>query len=235
MAHSQQNFRVLSWGNILSRTICIRRNTMVMIRWSHLGLRAGASWQAGKEGIPSCRKINLLITWYLPVRQSACLLFWKAVPVIWLSYVTKTRTVWTMLSIFLWCGGKRAAGGQYVRFILKSCVLRAFTLWSSLILPELRPKTALVRWWCSVLFFPTYTHALRETSPTFLRFIGFDGCFHATTKPGQQREGMHRSWWLMVEAVPSTCGEWTLWCLKKAPHLLYDCVCATTSQTKRKR
>lgn len=89
-------------------------------------------------------------------------------------------------------------------------MLQAFTLWSSLILPELRPKTALVGWWCSVLFFPTYTHALRKTSPTFLRFIGFDGCFHATTKPGQQwhrREGMHHSWWLIVEAVPSTCRE----------------------------
>lgn len=106
-------------------------------------------------------------------------------------------------------------------------MLQAFTLWSSLILPELRPKTALVGWWCSVLFFPTYTHALRKTSPTFLRFIDFDGCFHATTKPGQQwhrREGMHHSWWLIVEAVPSTCREWTLCCLKKAPHLLWYCV-----------
>lgn len=110
-------------------------------------------------------------------------------------------------------------------------VLRAASFYT-LILPYfawVKTKDSFVGWWCSVLFFPAYTHALRETSPTFLRFIGFDGCFHATTKPGQQRprrEGMHHSWWLIVKAVPSTCREWTLWCLKKAPHPLCYCVCA---------
>lgn len=40
-----------------------------------------------------------------------------------------------------------------------TCVLQAATLWSSLASSELRPKTVLVGWWCSVLFFPTYKHA----------------------------------------------------------------------------